>query len=216
MTSIDKDPQAKLDYHIDWTDYLTPLADTLANVTFTVSGSGTLVSSSVQGKVATAWVGGGTVGETLILTCHIVTVGGRTDERSVFIKIKDNLGWHCADEPTGAGAHATLTNTAKRVANPVWEPAMTLDFDLYDVYRITAGGDTALTISGGADGQQCQIEYTQDSTGARLIAWPGNVRFSTDLPAPLLSIGTGKMDRIGFQANTGLNRYDCVAVVKGY
>jgi hypothetical protein len=86
--TILKDPQAVLDYSFDWTAYLTPIADTLESVGFTVS-SGAVDQSGFAGAVATAWVSGGVIGTVITLTCHIVTTGGRTDERSVYIKIKE-------------------------------------------------------------------------------------------------------------------------------
>jgi len=105
---------------------------------------------------------------------------------------------------------------AKRIATPSWAASMTLDWSLCDVYRISLGGNTTFTFSGASDGQNCQIELTQDATGARLVTWPTSVRFSGDITSPTLTTTPAKMDRIGFQANTGLNKYDCVAVVKGY
>lgn len=85
---IVKDPQATLDYSFDWTTYLALISDTLQSATFSLS-SGTLVTSGFSNGVATAWLSGGTIGTTIILICHIVTAGGRTDERSIFIKVKN-------------------------------------------------------------------------------------------------------------------------------
>lgn len=36
-----------------------------------------------------AWISGGTAGTTYRVTCRIVTAGGRTDDRSIFIKVKE-------------------------------------------------------------------------------------------------------------------------------
>lgn len=117
------------------------------------------------------------------------------------------------DQRTVGGSTST---PAKRIATPAWAAAMTLDWGSYDVYRITLAGATTFTFTGGVDGQNCQLELLQDATGGRLVTWPAAVRFAADLAAPTLSTTAGKMDRIGFQANTGLAKYDCVAVVKGY
>lgn len=87
--TIYKDPDALLDYTIDWTDYLAALgADRLADVVFTNS-DGTLVLTEVYKGFATAWLQGGTVGNTIALTCRVVTRAGRTDACTVFIKVRE-------------------------------------------------------------------------------------------------------------------------------
>lgn len=117
------------------------------------------------------------------------------------------------DQRTVGGSAST---PPKRIATPAWAAAMTLNWSSFDVYRITLAGATTFTFTGGLDGQNCQLELLQDATGGRLVTWPAAARFAADLAAPTLSTTAGKMDRIGFQANTGLAKYDCVAVVKGY
>jgi hypothetical protein len=119
----------------------------------------------------------------------------------------------------GAGANpawATASAPAKRIATPSWSSSMTLDWDSYDVYRITLGGSTTFTFSGGTDGQNCAVELTQDGTGSRTVTWPASARFSTDLPSPTLSTAASKLDKVGFQLNSVASKYDCVAVVRGY
>lgn len=87
--TIYKDPDALLDYTIDWTDYLAALsADRLADVAFTNS-DGTLVLTEVYEGFATAWIEGGTVGETITLTCRIQTRAGRIDACTVYIKVRE-------------------------------------------------------------------------------------------------------------------------------
>lgn len=85
---ITKDPQAVLDYIFDWTAYLAAISDTLVSVSFTAS-SGTITDFYFLGPIATAWISGGVVGTSITLTCHIVTAGGRTDERHVSLRIKE-------------------------------------------------------------------------------------------------------------------------------
>lgn len=87
MASYKKDPNATLDYTFDWTAYLTPLADTIASVTWVLPAGLTNVSQSNTTMTATVFVSGGTLGESLQLTCRITTAGGRTDDRSITLKI---------------------------------------------------------------------------------------------------------------------------------
>ena len=89
---IDKDPDALLDYTFDWSAYLTALFnDTIVSVLWTVDiTSGIVVASqSNSTTTATAWVSGGILGTTAILSCKITTISGRIDERQAQLKIKD-------------------------------------------------------------------------------------------------------------------------------
>ena len=87
MASYKKDPNAILDYTFDWTEYLAPITDTIASVQFATSAGLTKTSQSNTTTTATAFVSGGVVGATEKLTCRIVTAGGRTDERTIDLKI---------------------------------------------------------------------------------------------------------------------------------
>lgn len=87
MTVFKKDPNAILDYSFDWSLYLTPLADSIQTATWIPDTGLTIVSDTKTSTTATAFVSGGTVGDILTLTCRITTVGGRTDDRSITLKI---------------------------------------------------------------------------------------------------------------------------------
>ena len=86
---IIKDPNAVLDYTFDWTAWLDDVADTIATRQVVVPSGITLDSSSIAGKKVIAWLSGGTAGQTYQITCRITTAGGRTDDRSIFVKIKE-------------------------------------------------------------------------------------------------------------------------------
>jgi hypothetical protein len=92
---IDKDPSALLDYTFDWTDWL--VGDTIINKVITVVGGGTGGgactedhSTIVGGNKVVVWVAGGTAGAgKASVACRITTAGGRTDERTVYLRIKE-------------------------------------------------------------------------------------------------------------------------------
>lgn len=85
---ITKDPSAVLDYSIDLATWLDGISDTLQSLS--VIGSGvTIDSSTISGTKVVAWISGGTVGETATATFRFTTVGGRTDDRTIYLKIKD-------------------------------------------------------------------------------------------------------------------------------
>ena len=82
---FEKDPQAKLDYHIDWSLFLG--SDTISTSVWTVPDGITKVSDSNTSTISTIWVSGGTLGVEYSLVCHITTAAGRQDDRTVRIRI---------------------------------------------------------------------------------------------------------------------------------
>ncbi len=88
----EKDPDAKLDYTIDWTDWLASAGnDTIAVSTWTVPAGLTHGSpaDSLAGAQATVWASGGTKGTKYTLTNQITTAGGRVEQRSIVLVIKN-------------------------------------------------------------------------------------------------------------------------------
>ena len=96
MGQIDKDPQAVLDYIYDWSAWLAGIFDTIVSATFPVANGGTTVNSFDIINIAPgsangvrAWIGGGTLDEIAEVTCRITTQGGRTEERTLRLKIRE-------------------------------------------------------------------------------------------------------------------------------
>ncbi|MBK7424705.1 MAG: hypothetical protein IPJ48_17385 [Propionivibrio sp.] len=86
-TSYKKDPNAILDYTFDWGPYLTAISDTISSVTWVVSSGITTSSPTNTTTTATVFVTGGVLDTTETLTCRITTAGGRTDDRTISLKI---------------------------------------------------------------------------------------------------------------------------------
>ena len=84
-----KDPQAVLDYTIDWTKWLDEVGDSIATSTWIVPTGLTKVTETNTTKLATVWLSGGTVGENYTVTNRITTVGGRADDRSITIRVQE-------------------------------------------------------------------------------------------------------------------------------
>ena len=85
-----KDPDAILDYTVDWTDWLndgTP--DTIIASTWTAEAGITIDSDSNTLTTATVILSGGTLGEVYTVTNRIVTDQGLQDERSIFIRMRN-------------------------------------------------------------------------------------------------------------------------------
>ncbi|HET9336585.1 MAG TPA: hypothetical protein VFO12_09295 [Sphingomicrobium sp.] len=91
MSLLLKDPEALLDYSVDWgADYLT--GDVLTESGWTVSpaeaGGVSIVSSRFDLLVSTVQVGGGVAGRIYRLTNHVVTAEGREDSRSILLRVE--------------------------------------------------------------------------------------------------------------------------------
>ena len=82
-----KDPHAKLDYSVDWTQWLGD--DSLASVAWTVPLGIASLTPSNTAKVATVWLASGTAGQAYNITNHIVTASGREDERTFTVIVRE-------------------------------------------------------------------------------------------------------------------------------
>lgn len=95
-----KDPEAVINWIIDWSDWLD--GDTISTSTWSISASEspitlTVDSSSIQAdttvspNLSSQWaavtVSSGTAGITYTLTNHIVTASGFEDDRSIGVKV---------------------------------------------------------------------------------------------------------------------------------
>ena len=81
-----KDPSAVLDYVFDWTEWLAT-GETITDHTITADTGITVDSSTeLDGKV-TVWLSGGTAGVNYKVACLVETSAGRTDERTIWIKV---------------------------------------------------------------------------------------------------------------------------------
>ena len=83
-----KDPSAVLDYAFDWTEWLAT-GETIANYTITADTGITVDSSTEDAGKVTVWLSGGTAGINYKVACLITTAAGRTDERTIWIKVTD-------------------------------------------------------------------------------------------------------------------------------
>lgn len=84
---FDKDPNAVLDYMVDWTEWLD--GDTIATSTWTVPAGITKDSDTDTDTTTTVWLSSGSLGNRYQLVNRITTAGGRTDDRSIFIDVKE-------------------------------------------------------------------------------------------------------------------------------
>lgn len=93
-STIEKDPQAILDYKMNWSDYLTDPVDSIASVLYVLTdppdSSLSIVTSEAASPYTTVWLSGGTLGTTYTVTARITTANTptpRVDDRSFYVKI---------------------------------------------------------------------------------------------------------------------------------
>jgi len=94
MITFIKDPQGVLDYGFDWNDSdnggpWLETGDTITTSTWKVPTGITKDSDSNTDTTTTIWLSGGTVGATYKITNRIVTVDGRTTDRSFYVKVQN-------------------------------------------------------------------------------------------------------------------------------
>lgn len=82
-----KDPEAVLDYLFDWSDWL--VTDTITTSTMAAETGITIDDDDNDDTTATVWLSGGTAGEDYRVTNTIVTMGGRTDERTIIARVRE-------------------------------------------------------------------------------------------------------------------------------
>ena len=86
VKSFLKDPAAVLDYQLNWSAWLD--GDTISTSTWSAETGITVDSESETTSAATVWLSSGSPGEDYEVTNQIVTDGGRTDERTITIKVR--------------------------------------------------------------------------------------------------------------------------------
>lgn len=84
-----KDPGAVLDYSINWGAGYLQGSETLSSSIWTIFPADmTQSSASSTASTATVTVSGGTAGQIYQLTNRITTSQGRTDERSITVRVE--------------------------------------------------------------------------------------------------------------------------------
>ncbi len=82
-----KDPDSRLDFGVKWTDWLA--GDAIASADWTVPAGLSIFNESYSSDTAFVWLEGGEPGSTYPVHCRITTVGGRIDDRTIYIVVKE-------------------------------------------------------------------------------------------------------------------------------
>jgi hypothetical protein len=86
-TEFIKDPSARKDYQVDWSAFLG--SDTITASAWTLQTGITNYSTSNTTTIATIWLTGGTSGEEYLVTNQITTAGGRIEQKSFKIIVRE-------------------------------------------------------------------------------------------------------------------------------
>jgi hypothetical protein len=81
-----KDPNAVLDYQVDWSSWLAN-GETISTSSFTVEAGLTKDSESNTTSSGTVWLSGGVEGTRYRITHRITTNQARTDDRSFMVRV---------------------------------------------------------------------------------------------------------------------------------
>lgn len=84
-----KDPDAKLDFAVDWTQWLANEGDTASEFNWMVPEGLTGSDEQVDGGKAVIWLSGGEVGADYRVTCRITTASGRVNDATLEISVRD-------------------------------------------------------------------------------------------------------------------------------
>lgn len=83
------DPDAELDYVEDWSAWLET-GDTIDSSSVVVVEGDVVVEAQTNDDTSiTAWISGGTVGTDAYVTFRAVTAGGRTDDRTIKLQVRE-------------------------------------------------------------------------------------------------------------------------------
>lgn len=83
---FDKDPNATLDYTINWSSWLAA-GETISTSTWTVPAGLTKVSDTKTTNTTTIWLSEGTLYERYQVVNRIVTSANRTEDRTLYLLV---------------------------------------------------------------------------------------------------------------------------------
>ncbi|PUE08990.1 hypothetical protein B9Z51_08635 [Limnohabitans sp. T6-5] len=95
LAKFEKQPADVQDYNIDYNEWLAGLEDTApgpatpTNMRVVAEAGITVDRYTLVQGVATVWLSGGTDGQSYKVTVTVTTVGGRTKQAEIKVKVKE-------------------------------------------------------------------------------------------------------------------------------
>jgi hypothetical protein len=94
---------------------------------------------------------------------------------------------------------------------------VTTDCNLGDIFQLTTTQNfTMANPTNGVNGKKIIYKIKQDSTGSRVITWDTKFRGSSSISLPILTTTASYVDYIGFIYDEAVDKWNCLAVVKGF
>lgn len=92
--TLTKDPDATLDYGVNWRPERLPWLSTGESIVssswLVPDGTVTVLTESHTDTTTTVWLSGGTLGQLVNLVNRITTDQGRTEDRTICLRIKNH------------------------------------------------------------------------------------------------------------------------------
>lgn len=91
---VDKDPNAKLDFGLNWGPWLKQrdgTTDAISASTWTITGPDNTLTQAdgwFEASETGVWLSGGTEGREYKAVNHIVTAAGREDDRTITVRVR--------------------------------------------------------------------------------------------------------------------------------
>lgn len=168
----EKDPDATLDYTIDWSAWLTTINDTIITSTWDMADGPTWVDETFTDTTTTIWLSGGTDGTLYAISNTIATEGGRTNSRDFIVWVHTIIGRERQPLSRQTPALVTPAQVRTRIRFEQNTPDSTINEYIKAVHsRIVA----ALGYDYPRDPQEVFVDTTSDSvlilpgSGARRI-----------------------------------------------
>lgn len=84
--NMTKDPNARLDFKIDWSAWLSS-GDSITSSQWFIPDDLADDTPSISGAITTVWLSGGVDGRTYQVTNRVTTAQGRVDDRTIRIAV---------------------------------------------------------------------------------------------------------------------------------
>lgn len=89
-----KDPNAIMDFGVTWAAWLASMSDTLATSAWSILTAATIPALVIDTNtsnttIATVWLSGGLLGTRYALLNRVTTAGGRTNDRTIYVLIRE-------------------------------------------------------------------------------------------------------------------------------
>lgn len=116
-----------------------------------------------------------------------------------------------------AGGRVPAAQLGQSPVNLTDGATIATDASLSNFFRVTLGGNRTLSNpTNGVDGQLVTWSVKQDGTGSRTLTTDTKFRFGTDITSITLTTTAGKTDHIGARYNSGDDKWDVIAFVRGF